>query len=51
MKAMENKSRFPVKIMGTKSAIFDDNKVDEFFDNQVAYLQNWIENSQTLHPA
>ena len=22
---------------------FDDNKVDEFYDSQVAYLQTWIE--------
>ena len=28
---------------GDQSAIFDYNKVDEFYDNQVAYLQNWIE--------
>ena len=27
---------------GDQSAIFDDNKVDEFYDYQVAYLQNWI---------
>ena len=28
---------------GEQSAIFDDNKVDEFYDSQVAYLQTWIE--------
>ena len=26
-----------------QSAIFDDNKVDEFYESQVAYLQTWIE--------
>ena len=28
---------------GEQSANFDDNKVDEFYDRQVAYLQTWIE--------
>ena len=28
---------------GEQSAIFDDNKVGEFYDSQVAYLQTWIE--------
>ena len=32
---------------GEQSAIFDDNKVDEFYDSQVAYLQTWIEKLQT----
>ena len=36
---------------GEQSAIFNDNKVDEFYDNQVAYLQNWIKkNLQTPPP-
>ena len=28
---------------GEQSAIFDDNKVDEFYGSQFAYLQTWIE--------
>ena len=28
---------------GEQSAVLDDNNVDKFYDNQVAYLQTWIE--------
>ena len=35
---------------GEQSAIFDDNKEDEFYDNQVAYLQTWIEKFTNTAP-